>query len=365
MVSDALAATYTWGDPEIGLDDVTDFPTAPGGVVLLDDDVEWILVKYGTVDAPNDELETLAAPIAVRASVGGIGHTFQIGTVVKLTRTVDYINPIVSDIIGAPAGAVFFEDGDEIGSDANFTFDKVNDKLTVVSVAGAQLQLGYDATKYLRITVDTNHDVLFKPTSTGQIKFQATTDQTNFFQILDADGGAPVFNVDAVNERISIGTATPSFPLEIHKAGTVTLALQSTDDNVSVMLLGCAADPDAAGIGYDRAVSLLWLGAAGGVGALRDAFVVNANGSAAIGTTTFDGAAVKCLTIANGTEPAAHTDNQIYIYSKDSVGSVGATLGITMESPVVAHDAGGAWTLSHKWFVWLDGTEYSIPLDAL
>lgn len=35
--------------------------------------------------------------------------------------------------------------------------------------------------------------------------FQPTTDSTTFFQVLDADGGLPIFEVDTTNERIAIG----------------------------------------------------------------------------------------------------------------------------------------------------------------
>ena len=39
--------------------------------------------------------------------------------------------------------------------------------------------------------------------------FQPTTDSTTFFQVLDADGGNPVLNVDTTNERIGAGTNAP------------------------------------------------------------------------------------------------------------------------------------------------------------
>jgi len=50
--------------------------------------------------------------------------------------------------------------------------------------------------------------------------FQPTTDSTTFFQILDADGGTPIFNVDSMNERIGIGIATPEYKLQVDYAGT-------------------------------------------------------------------------------------------------------------------------------------------------
>ena len=40
--------------------------------------------------------------------------------------------------------------------------------------------------------------------------FQPATDSTTFFQVLDADGGTPILNVDSTNERVGIGTATPT-----------------------------------------------------------------------------------------------------------------------------------------------------------
>jgi hypothetical protein len=84
-------------------------------------------------------------------------------------------------------------------------------KLESVSNSLAQLRLSHTfGSKYVDFTVDTNHDLTIKPSSTGQIICQSTTDQTNFFQVLDADGGNPVLNVDTTNERVGIGIATPT-----------------------------------------------------------------------------------------------------------------------------------------------------------
>jgi hypothetical protein len=44
---------------------------------------------------------------------------------------------------------------------------------------------------------------------------QAPADSVTFFQILDADGGTPVVNVDTTNERLGVGTAAPSQPLHV------------------------------------------------------------------------------------------------------------------------------------------------------
>ncbi len=45
--------------------------------------------------------------------------------------------------------------------------------------------------------------------------FQPNADSTTFFQVLDADGGDPVLNVDTINERVGIGTNAPNTELTI------------------------------------------------------------------------------------------------------------------------------------------------------
>ena len=73
------------------------------------------------------------------------------------------------------------------------------------------------------------------------------------------------------------------------------------------------------------------------------------------------------IIIKNGTPPSAHTDNYIYIGSKDSTGLAtdGATLSLFVEGTVqnTALDAVG--TLSHRICVWVNGTEYYLYLDPV
>ena len=47
------------------------------------------------------------------------------------------------------------------------------------------------------------------------IRFQSSVDSTTFFQVLDADGGTPVLNVDTTNERVGLGTDNPRERLHI------------------------------------------------------------------------------------------------------------------------------------------------------
>jgi hypothetical protein len=114
---------------------------------------------------------------------------------------------------GVAAGAVLsWNDGLTIKDDGTVGIGTITPsaKLETVDSTGAQLRLSHTyLTKFVDFTVDTNHDLTIKPSSTGQIILQPTTDSTDFFQVLDADGGLPIVNVDAANERMAIGTDTP------------------------------------------------------------------------------------------------------------------------------------------------------------
>ncbi|MDD4628374.1 MAG: hypothetical protein PHE68_03200 [Candidatus Peribacteraceae bacterium] len=52
-------------------------------------------------------------------------------------------------------------------------------------------------------------------TGSGAVSIRTLTDSINAFQVLDQDGGNPVFNIDTLNERVGIGTAAPETALEV------------------------------------------------------------------------------------------------------------------------------------------------------
>jgi phage gp45-like len=82
-------------------------------------------------------------------------------------------------------------------------------------------------------------------------------------------------------------------------------------------------------------------------------------GNVGIGTATFDSTAAGYLTIANGTSPAAHTDNQTYIGSLD-VAADGASLALFTEEAVAA-EAIAAADRSLK--VTINGAIYKLMLE--
>ena len=90
-------------------------------------------------------------------------------------------------------------------------------------------------------------------------------------------------------------------------------------------------------------------------------------GNLGINTTTLDSTATGCIAISNGTEPDAHTDNQIYIGSKDSTGQAtdGATLQLCTEADVDATALDAVGTLSHRISIWLNKVEYYLYLDPV
>jgi len=52
-------------------------------------------------------------------------------------------------------------------------------------------------------------------TGSGNVMIRTATDSATAFQVLDQDGGNPVFNIDTTNERVGIGTAAPETTLEV------------------------------------------------------------------------------------------------------------------------------------------------------
>jgi hypothetical protein len=72
-------------------------------------------------------------------------------------------------------------------------------------------------------TVNTDEVKISYVSATDTTSFQPTTDSVTAFQFQDANGGTPILNIDSDNERVGIGTATPSALLQL-AAGSASQA---------------------------------------------------------------------------------------------------------------------------------------------
>ncbi len=110
-------------------------------------------------------------------------------------------------------------------------------KLDVLATT-TQLRLTHtDGSVFADFTLDTNHDLTITPSSTGQIILQPTTDSTDFFQVLDANGGTPVLNVDSTNERVGVGILAPTQLFTVSRntaGGSPIIRLSLADTSVAV-----------------------------------------------------------------------------------------------------------------------------------
>ena len=183
------------------------------------------LHNYRTDDADVNDF----GPISIDFVIENLGGGTKTGT----ARIAAVSSPVGTDhtaILGEKTSALIFSTMNDdtlaeamrINAAGNVGIGVTDpDSLLEVFGTSTQLKLSYDATDFATFTVDTNHDLTITPSDTGQIKLQPTTDSTDFFQVLDADGGTPILNIDSTNERVGIGTSSPDYALDV--AGNIGL----------------------------------------------------------------------------------------------------------------------------------------------
>ena len=96
------------------------------------------------------------------------------------------------------------------------------------NINGIDVHPGSDVDADL-ITVDVTDSPVFKWDESEKsfsinagLRIQPITDSVTAVQILDSDGGTPIFNVDTVDERVGIGTDSPSH--QLHVTGNAKIA---------------------------------------------------------------------------------------------------------------------------------------------
>ena len=119
----------------------------------------------------------------------------------------------------------------DLGSDSNYilTLDQLattgtHGGLSIQSAGSGNLLLITDTTATAR-------DVLTIANG-GAATFRNQTDSATGFQIQDADGGTPIFNVDTGNEWVGLGTASPGSLLDMVASSTAGI-LQITNTNTA------------------------------------------------------------------------------------------------------------------------------------
>lgn len=106
-------------------------------------------------------------------------------------------------------------------------------KLDILATSGAQLRITHtDGSVFANMSVDSNHDMTIQPSSTGQIKLQATSDSTDFFQVIDA-GSTVTLNVDSSNNRVGVNTSGPTTDLYVSTPSAVTTLLSIHNPNAT------------------------------------------------------------------------------------------------------------------------------------
>ena len=150
-------------------------------------------------------------------------------------------------------------------------------------------------------------------------------------------------------------TADASAAICVENDNDVSFQFLSPNNKKNKILFGDVDNPTAQRIEYDHLTANMDF-LCGGNTLLR---LHGVRFNIGLATETFDGDVQRYLAIANGTQPGAHTDDQIYIGSKDSTFNTaqghndGATMALFLETNLIAH----AMTPTHAVPVWVNGTE--------
>lgn len=131
--------------------------------------------------------------------------------------------------------------------------------------------------------------------------FQPSIDSTTAFQILDADGGTPIFNIDSTNERVGIGNASPYVNLEVGAFGA-TPAMGTTPEFQMTV-----------GANHAGTAGILFKNTDSGVASDARMAAVDNNGEAYIGFVTPSTGMVASLLGVQGNQAT-------YLWSDDTTG---------------------------------------------
>ncbi len=197
---------------------------------------------------------------------------------------------------------------------------------------------------------------------------------------VDGDGGSNLLIVDASADRVGIsstGVAPTDGLLHIQSgsagavaagpaadelilegSGSVGMSFLAVGTNNCNIHFGDPGDNDIGFIRYAHGTNTLSF-----VSNASEAIALDANQNILFGGASAATTAAGNLHIPIDTSPTAALVGGIVIGSKDSsVGATDATLELWLETAAIAESS---WTVSHTFPIWINGTEYLVPLDAV
>ncbi len=225
-------------------------------------------------------------------------------------------------------------------ADATRAFDFILDAVNAVIT---DVTLMFHARAGLNVTGPVN--------VSGLVTFRTTTDSINGFQVLDANGGTPIFNVDTTNERVGIGTSAPIRELHV-SGGALAFRLSdnvaSTDQEVNIgmefyrgdnlnrvgFLTFGSSSNDIFVLATDYTAGELALRTGNNVEAIR----IDSSGNVGIGTTT-PNAKLDVVGPVNITGNLSVGDNILF------VNNITGRVGIGTTSPNAKLDVDGNVTI--------------------
>ena len=261
--------------------------------------------------------------------------------------------PTVTDVNTQRALQQVYEDINELINAIN-KGDTSDKRISNTGKSGdMRIRKTADKEYILELRTDEGWVVSTNSTPTG-FKFQSTEDISDNIQMRIDAGTVQVTSADG-SPSVKVTGDDPDIAIDINSTSTIAelAEFRFTEDGTTKGYLA-----------YDKTNNCVKIAThiAGEPIAL---YPRDSNGNVGINTVTFDSSANGYLGIKNGTEPSAHTDDQIYIGSKDASTSNESTLALYFEEDPVAHDSGGSFSTSNKMKIWINGTEYYIALDAV
>jgi len=372
-----LAASFTRGtDDTITLADATLFPSAAHVVRIRNtNNTKWCLVIYTTKAANVLTMGGGAADYAVakNVTVGDEAYVWPIGSNIEILCAADEIGQIMAPIAGAGAGEIFFEESGVLETDSGLVWVNASKRLditktalgttpsgglklinTTVAADGAQqyspphIQTGYgwetDTTSSMAVSFRRFvRPVQGAAAPTGWLDFQSSINggaySTNFR--IGTNGAAYInptagagFTVDGTRPIELLGTGYINWSGAA--GGWINVFQFKGNLGTNLCQIGTMGSADA----FTRffvgpAWNNTWLELTSTAlvinensadrdvrvesdGNINGLFFEGSRGNLGLGTATLDGTAEGCLTVAlTANPPAAHTDDQAYLYVKD------------------------------------------------